>query len=133
MLNTIKVVCFSSLLATGMVNAGNQCDEFEIKVKNNLQIDLKINKFNFIGGDLQPSNIKKLEKQSEEIFVVKNSKKNMYAEFVFEANNNAKFVTLRFNLTNALFRCDHDDEGSSADGISLKNDRSLGKVTYTIG
>lgn len=127
------MIGLSSLLVAGIANAGSQCDEFEIKVKNNLQVDLKVNKFNFIGGDLQPGNIKKLDKQSEEIFVVKNSKKNMYAEFVFETNNSSKLVTLRFNLTNALFRCDHDDEGSNADGISLKNDRSLGKVTYTIG
>jgi hypothetical protein len=131
----IKLACVASIFAAGLANAGTPCNGFEIKVKNNLSDNLRVLKVQLVGADIQPDNISKIEKKSEVAFIVNNSESHMYGEINFQTVSlPSKAFKIRFDLRNALLRCDHDDKtGRESNGIPIDNSRSVGKVTYTIG
>lgn len=132
--NKIRLVCLGSFLAIGVANASTHCNGFEIKVKNNLPYGLLVSKVQLIGGDIQPGNISKINEHSETVFTVNNSSKKMNAELVFNTIAlPSKQVRVRFDLSNALLSCKHDDKTVKESDVSVNVSRSIGKVTYTLG
>ncbi|MDP1601687.1 MAG: hypothetical protein Q8M03_00290 [Legionella sp.] len=133
--NQMKLACVTFIFTAGLANAGTPCDGFEIKIKNNLSDNLRVIKVQLVGADIQPGNINKIEKKSEVAFIVNNSESHMYGQIDFQTISlPSKEFKIRFDLRNALMRCDHDDKtGHESNGIPIDNSRSVGKVTYTIG
>ena len=133
---TLKLACLASVLVAGVANAGNSCNGFQIKVKNNLSDNLRVLSLQLVGAKLLPGNISKIDKNSELALTVNNAESKMYGEFEFQTISlPTKQFKIRFDLRNALLgRCDHDDKtGRESNGIPINNSRSIGKVTYTIG
>ncbi|KTD19098.1 hypothetical protein [Legionella jordanis] len=130
-----KLACVSSLLlAAGLAKAGNPCDSFEIKVKNNLADDLVVRKIQLQGADLQPGGIQKINSKSEEVFTVSNSAEKipMKGELILNTISlPTKEVKIRFTLENSGLICKHDDNNSQSD-LGLEKTRLPGKVLYTI-
>ncbi|MCA0404417.1 MAG: hypothetical protein LCH30_11630 [Proteobacteria bacterium] len=134
-MNKLKLLSLSSLLVAGLAQAGNSCEGFEIKVKNNLSDDLIARKISLQGANIQPGGIEKLNSKSEETFTVnavQNENGKIKGTLIFDTISlPVKEVKINFSLENKGLICEHVDntkEGSlSADKI-----RMPGKVLYTI-
>ncbi|MFA5960313.1 MAG: hypothetical protein WC785_07330 [Tatlockia sp.] len=123
----------SSIFAVGVAQATTHCNGYEIRIKNNLSDNLIVDKMDFTGADLQPSKVFKIDRTSEIVFIVNNTSKKMNADFAFHTFSlPRKEVSIRFDLTNVLLRCDYDDRGIESN-VAVDASHSGSKATYTIG
>lgn len=129
-----QVAAVALSLSAGLAFASNQCDGMKIAIENNLPFKLLVAKPAVIGGEIQPADIRAIAENSVMIFTVKTDERKVNFEYTLRTDSiPSKTITLRFDLRNAVGRCDHDDNDSSAAGYSLTNKHFASTVTYTIG
>lgn len=136
-MNTLKLACIASVLATGLVagvaQASTHCDGFEIKIKNKLADDLIVTRLNLQGAEIQPGGLQKIDAKSEQVFTVnKSSDAAINGDFVFHTISvPSKEVKIQFELSNKALVCEHTNTSPASD-YSVESTRLPGKVDYTI-
>lgn len=133
-MNKLKLACIASLLATGMAQASNPCDSFEIRVKNNLADDLLVTHIQLQGAEIQPGGIQKINSKTEQVFTINNTLEAMpmQGDLVFHTISlPSKEVKIQFNLKNSGLICEHNDTSPEGD-YSVEKTRLPGKVDYSI-
>ena len=133
-LNKIKLACLASLFSSSFVYAASPCDEFELKIKNNLADSLLVTTLKLSGADLQPSGIQKIDSKTAQVFTINSSPKDasMVGKFVFHTISvPIKTVTIEFTLNNTSLFCEHTETSTSGD-YSVEKSRYPGSVNYTI-
>ncbi len=130
----LKAIALALFISTGLAHASHKCDGMQIKIENKLAETLLVRNLNIVGGKLQPEHITKIADHSVMIFTLKAEERKVYVELdMHELSRPAKKLQIKFELRGGMLHCDHDDNSSAAEGISLSN-RHLGDtVTYTIG
>lgn len=133
MIKKIQLACLSLLCATGINYAGTPCNDFKIKLSNHLSHNLVIQKINFIGGEISPRGLERLESGSDRTFILNNTSDTMYAEFILGSLLSEEKVHIKFELKNKI-TCRHNDQtGNKSGGYAISHDKDLREVTYTIG
>jgi hypothetical protein len=133
-MNKLKYALMSSLLVAGIAQAGTPCNNFEIKVKNNLSDGLVARSISLQGADIKPKAVHQLNTNAEETFTISNAiNPTLQGELIFNTISlPTKEVKIRFDLSNTGAICEHSDHSQSND-LNLSKTRLPGKVTYTIG
>ncbi len=134
-MNKFKLAVMAPLLAFGIAHATTPCNDFEIKIKNNLLDDLVVRKIHLEGADIQPGGVQKLNKNSAETFTISNTPELgvFRGELVFNTLTlPTKEVRILFDLVGKGLICEHTDR-SPAGEVPLVKSRLAGQVLYTIG
>jgi hypothetical protein len=132
-MNKSKLSCLALIFASGVTQAANPCNGFEIKIKNSLAENLLVRKIELHGAELNPAGIQHINSNSEEVFTVSNSSdKAISGEFILNTISiPSKEVKIKFNLANTGVICLHDDQSPDTD-LPVEKTRLPGKVHYTI-
>lgn len=133
--NTIKLSFLASSLAIAALgNAANPCDDFKIKLKNNLPHDMLIKTLTIEGANIQPQGIQKINPNSEGTFTVNNTIDNGPMRAVVTLNSisiPSKVFKVRFNLTNDGLVCQHEELSREGD-LTATSTRLPGEISYSI-
>ncbi|STX44229.1 Uncharacterised protein [Legionella donaldsonii] len=133
-MNKIKLALFVSILVTEVVSASSSCDNFQIRLKNNLADDLWVTSINLKGAEIQPGAFEKLKRQSEQVFTINRTTQNlpMTGEFTLHTLSfPAKTVKIQYTLEDKVAFCEHTDNSPRGDYAAEKS-RILGGVQYSI-
>jgi hypothetical protein len=101
-MKTLKLTALALIMGSNIALA-LPCDGFKINVKNNLADDLVVTTVKLHHGDLTPDGIQKIDKRTEQPFVVNNSPENasMKGEFSFHTLSiPSRNVKINFELAN---------------------------------
>lgn len=132
--DTIKLTFLASSLALATMANANPCDNFKIKLKNNLPHDLLIKTMTIEGAQIQPQGIQKIDPNSEGTFTVTNTIDSGPMRAVVTLNSislPSKVFKVRFNLTNEGLICSHDEISREGD-LTGTSTRLPGEISYSI-
>lgn len=133
---TIKLSFLASSLALAAIaNAGHPCDNFKIKLKNNLPHDLLIKTLHIHGAQIEPQGIQKIDPKSEGTFTVNHTTDSGPMRVVATLNSisiPSKEFKVQFNLTNHGLICKHEEISKEGD-LEGKSTRLPGQINYSIG
>ncbi len=109
-MNKIKLLGLSALFVSGLANADPACSGFELVIKNSSKDDLFISIAQLIGAEISPIGLKKIDKDSTQIFVVNNPKSEDAMEGEFNLHTisiPSKDVKIKYYLSNKGPICQH--------------------------
>ncbi|MBA2657855.1 MAG: hypothetical protein H0U70_12875 [Tatlockia sp.] len=133
-MNKFKLAFVSTLLIAGVAQANTPCDNFEVKVTNDLAEPLNLkNGASLNAGLISPNTPLVLGSKQQHIFTISGtSDKPMDGELVYTTQSQPnKTVVLRFVLTNKHLHCHHRDTSPVSD-YSVSNQRFPGSIDYSI-
>jgi hypothetical protein len=132
-MKTLKLTALSLLLGANIASA-LPCDGFKINVKNNLADNLVVTTVKLHHGDLTPDGIQKIDKRSEQPFVVNNSPEaaSMKGEFSFHTLSiPSRNVKIKFELANKGPICQYTEISNEGD-YAVNVNRFPGQVDFNI-
>lgn len=133
-MNKLKLIGLAAMLATGIAQA-NPCDNFKIKVKNNLAENLIVTHIRMNGAEITPNQLAEIGSKGVQEFTLSNSSEEalMTGEMVFHTLSlPSRTVKINFDLQKHGVICEHNDRSPVSD-YTVDKTRIPGKgVDYTI-
>ena len=133
-MNKLRRMLVSSVLIVSANNAfALACDDFAIKIKNNLPTQFNVSRVNIYGATIQPI-LLQIDSNSTASFIIKHTHKgaNINGGFVLHTLSfPIKMVRINFGFENQLIHC-HQFEKTVNSDYSVTRIRTPGAVTYSI-
>lgn len=122
-----------SILASGSLYAENACQGFRVKIKNNLEDDIRISSTKIEDGKFEPHGVITIGKKSEGIVYLAKANSSFMLATIGAQQLNFPFSTFKvtFTLTDSNSSCVH--KPVTHEGNMHVESQDSNEVVYTIG
>ncbi|MBA2711601.1 MAG: hypothetical protein H0U57_13555 [Tatlockia sp.] len=129
-----KLACISTLLLVGVAHANTPCNDFEVKVNNELAEDLNLSGATITGAQINPNSSQILTSKQVQVFRINGSSADvpMSGELIYNTLTIPnKTIIIRFSLNNENLHCHHRDT-SPVNEYTVSHHRFPGSIDYSI-